>query len=157
MNDNHKEYHFDEIMTKLRRFCSYQERSRQEVIQKAKSFKLSNQKIEEAIQLLERDKFIDELRFVMAFTNGKINQKHWGKYKIKAGLIQKGIASDLIDSSLAGIDESRWAKNLQYWINYKLERANVDRKNVDQLYRFLFSKGFETSDIKEQLKNRNLV
>ena len=142
---------FEEVFSKLVRYCAYQERSEQEVYFKAKEFTIDENLIADLLAQLKGERYLDDRRFSAAYVKGKINQKRWGRYKIREGLKSKGVANDIIQGALEGIDDQQYLTNLQKLI----ENQKVDFKNDVQakgkLYRYLMSKGYESGVILEFL------
>ena len=103
------------------RYCSYQERSPFEVKQKLREYALPADKVEEIMDLLVDDNFINEERFAALFVRGKVKVKRWGLYKIREGLSRKGVSSAEMDKAITTIDEKVYQENLSYLIDRKLE------------------------------------
>ena len=75
-----------------------------------------------------------------------------GKQKIKAGLFQKKISSDLITKALSTIDKSEYKLMLQdlyekKWLSLKTEKNEFERKQ--KTLRYLQSKGFKFDEISD--------
>jgi regulatory protein len=60
--------------------------------------------INEVLNYLEDEKFIDDNRFARIFAVSKLRQKQWGKYKIKAHLKAKDISAEDIRDALNSLD-----------------------------------------------------
>lgn len=147
-----KQLGFDEVVTKLMKYCAYQERSVKEVYIKAKSFGLSETEIEKVEVILTKADFLNEERFCQSFINGKLNIKKWGPYKIKIALKEKGISESLIKEFLEKVPEEKYDCNLNYWLDYRLKRENLNQSNFEKHFRFLLSKGFIYDAIYQKLK-----
>jgi regulatory protein len=81
---------FNEIVLRLERYCAYQERCTHEVLQKIKTIGLEDsQKIQELLKHLQSLDFLNDMRCVESYINGKVSIKKWGVNKIKAGLFEK--------------------------------------------------------------------
>lgn len=153
LRSNNKQLEFDEVVSKLMKFCAYQERSIMEVAVKAKSLGLDQKKTEAALAILKADNFLDEGRFCRAFITGKLNIKKWGPYKIKAALYQKGVDHELGSMYLREILESKIDENLNYWIDYRLKRAPLEASNFNQHFQYIVSKGFDHDSVYQKLKS----
>ncbi|MEG2070557.1 MAG: regulatory protein RecX [Bacteroidales bacterium] len=140
-------------MSKIERYCAYQERCEPEVRQKIKTLKVPENNVEEIIQYLKEEDFLNENRFTENFIRGKINAKQWGKIKIRAHLSQKGIAISVVNQYLDKVKEIDYQenlqKNIQKWIRV---HGEIDRENYPKLYRHLLSKGYESGEISKKLK-----
>ena len=148
---------FQEVLSKLMRYCSYQERSPFEVKQKLRKYALPADKVEEIMNLLVDDNFINEERFAALFVRGKVKVKRWGLYKIRDGLSRKGVSSDEMAKAIAGIDKEMYEENLIYLVYRKLELSPEYREEVSKMYRYLQSKGYEGDKISAVLKEKKLI
>ncbi|KAA3651747.1 MAG: RecX family transcriptional regulator [Bacteroidetes bacterium] len=157
MNFNKKQYSFEEVYSKLMRYCAYQERSTYEAKNKAFELGLRKNELQKLIDLLQEENFIADERFAKAYVSGKVNVKKWGRYKISEGLFAKGITGETAEEALREIDEMVYFKNLSYWVDYKLEREVYTKAELPKLYRFLQSKGYESEFIAKELKGRKLM
>ncbi|MGL6021534.1 MAG: regulatory protein RecX [Chitinophagaceae bacterium] len=149
-----KTYTYTTGLNVLRQYCAYQERSHNEVWQKALKLRFSTIETERAIcQLIEED-FLNEGRFVQMYTKGKFHLKKWGPQKIQYMLKQKGVSDVLIKEFLSQISKEEQYKNLQYLIDKK--RATIKAKNPfiikKKLIQYLLSKGFLLEDIVDLIK-----
>ena len=132
-------------------FCSYQERAVSEVRKKLLPF-CEGVDIDEVIQLLQKENFINEERFTASFVRGKILGKKWGKLKVIAALKAKSIPEKLIFKCLkAEIPEAEYRENLKKLIEGHSSGLSASRENQAKLYRYLSSKGYENELIWESI------
>tara|TARA_B110000046_G_scaffold173759_1_gene196656 strand:- start:8175 stop:8651 length:477 start_codon:yes stop_codon:yes gene_type:complete len=148
---------FQEVLLKLMRYCSYQERSSFEVKQKLREYALPADKVEEIMDLLVDDNFIDEDRFAALFVRGKVKVKRWGVYKIREGLSRKGVSSDEMAKAIATIDQETYIENLNYLVDRKLDLSREHGEDISKMYRYLKSKGYEGDKISKVLRNKMLM
>ena len=148
---------FQEVLSKLMRYCSYQERSPFEVKQKLREYALPADKVDEIMDLLVDDNFINEERFATLFVRGKVKVKRWGLYKIREGLSKKGVNSEEVTKAIATIDETVYAENLDYLVDRKLELSPEFGEDVSKMYRYLQSKGYEGEWISKVLREKKLI
>jgi len=145
-----------EILSKLERYCAYQDRCTQEVLTKIKSFQVEETDTHKLIQLLKNDGFIDDERYVQSFIRGKVGIKQWGKQKIRISLLQKGINEELIDKYLEDITPQQYTDNLQTAIRkWTQSHGKITKENIIKLYRHLMAKGYAYEDIKGEMKTEN--
>ncbi len=85
---------------KAARFCAYQERSAGEVRKKLLHRVSSADVVEQIIESLIEDDFLNEERFLQAFIKGKFYQKKWGRIKIRYALQTHDISPQRIDTGL---------------------------------------------------------
>ena len=139
-----------EIMTKIERFCAYQERCENDVRKKLTSFHLSEGQEDAVIKSLRENNFLDEERFVEVFVRGKV-RVGWGVQKIVAALRAKRIPAELIDHACAQIPEDDYQGKLRDAIA-KWRRSHPDElANSPKLVRHLLSKGFAMEEVMREL------
>lgn len=137
----------DEILSKAMRFCAYQDRSESEVRNKIATLNTGNIDIEEIVQRLKDEQFIDDIRFAESYVAGKLRQKGWGKLKLKNQLYQKGIAPSLIAQVITSIDDETYLNVFRQHIEKWLRLNEIEDRDLTKLYRFLEGKGFERAII----------
>lgn len=157
MNYKKKQYSFSEVYTKLMKYCAYQERSSFEAKTKAYELGLRDQDLDQLLDQLIEEKFVDDVRFAEAYVRGKMRVKRWGKYKISEGLYSKGIKGELAEQTLKNMDDGLYQENLEYWVKYKLEREIYTKAEAPKLYRFLQAKGYESDLISKVLQKEKLI
>ena len=140
---------FQKIKSKLENFCAYQERSLYEVEKKLNTLTLISGDKKRIISHLNQNNFLNQGRFIEAYVSGKINQKRWGKEKIRVGLIQHKIPKIDIDQAINNIPEKTYQNNLLILA----QRKALSIKKEEDLYlkkaklmRFLYSKGYTSKD-----------
>jgi regulatory protein len=104
--------------------------------------------IEEVINDLTVNKYIDDLEFARLYADENIRLKLWGKNKIKGELIKRGVDSEIISEVLnekfpEGNDVDNALELAQK--KYKsLRKGKLDEMKVKQkLYSFLSSRGYD--------------
>ena len=135
-----------EIMTKMERFCAWQERCENDVRKKLTSFHLSEAQEVEIVNHLKENNFLNEERFVEMFVRGKM-RAGWGKLKIVAALRAKQIPAELANRYCAAIPEEDYGERLRNVIE-KWHRTHPDEApDSPKLVRHLLSKGFGIGEI----------
>ena len=145
-----KKHSKEQIILKLEAYCAYQERSLFEIETKLATLDSTQTDFKSIIAHLSECNFFNQERFAISYAIGKFRNNKWGKQKIKAGLFQKKINTDLISKALSSIDITEYksmAQNLyeKKWISLKSEKNEFERKQ--KTLRYLKSKGFEYDEI----------
>jgi len=130
-----------DIMTKMERFCVWQERCENDVRRKLTSFHLSEDQEDAVVKSLVENHFLNEERYVEMFVRGKVNAG-WGKYKIVAALRAKGIPSELIGRFCSDISEEDYADRLRNAVEKWRLSHPEEPDNSPKLIRHLLSKGY---------------
>lgn len=149
-NPNHMD---SAILTKLARYCAYQERCISEI-------KLKIQELDGAepqddyIQWLQENNYLNEQRFIGLFIRSKFNQKKWGRGKIQFELRKKGISDSDIQAHWDEIAESDYTEALKVLIEKKAAslKSGTPNEKYQKCYRTGLSKGFEPSLVSQVLK-----
>lgn len=138
-----------EIITKLERYCAYQDRCTQEVLTKLRSLQVEEKEAQQILRLLKNDGFVDDERYAQSYIRGKVGLKQWGKQKIRMSLLQKGISKELIDKYLENITPQQYTDNLQAAVRkWTQSHGPVTQENITKLYRHLMAKGYTYEEIK---------
>ena len=137
---------------KIKHFCSYQERSHQEVKEKLYSFGLYKEEVESLLSQMIEENYLNEERYAIAFAGGKFRIKKWGKVKIKYELKQKRISDYCIKIGLASIEQEEYIQTLEKLFKEKRESLRSE-KNIfikkQKIRSFLMQRGFEPLLISE--------
>lgn len=154
-NDREKNY-----LDYIRNWCALQERCAQEIKDKLVSLnsKLNQEQISEIISQLEKENYLSEQRFAMAYGSGKFRIKKWGKIKIRMMLKQKRIADSIIRTALENINESEYTSVLRKILEEKKRKLKAEKNPIllnHKLIRFAQSRGYETDIIMDCLKTLN--
>ena len=135
----------EQALQKLRHYCSYQERSHYEVIQKLWELSIKKLEHDEIIATLIDEDYLNEERFAIQYAGGKFRMKDWGKKKILYGLREKKVSDYSIKKALAAIDEEDYLKTLNKLAQEKYNSLKGEqylerkKKTID----YLMQKGYE--------------
>ena len=141
------------IYEKLARYCAYQERSPADVQAKLKALKADPAEFAGYREMLVRDNYLNEERYIKAFVAGHLRKK-WGTTKIKSTLQQKGINAALIKKHLDAIDAEGYNDTLLHLAQRKLGtlKADTPAQMRVKLMRFVLGKGYESSKVSAVVK-----
>ncbi len=135
-------------------YLSRRSHSKNEVRIKLRQKGFDKAQIEQTLDDLEQNKYIDDAHFAQLFTEEKVKTKNWGKNKIKSELIKRGVSSkvitDVIDEKFsddsqieAGLELAR--KKYKKLLNRKIE----EKKIQTSIYSFLVSRGYDYDSCKQ--------
>ena len=136
----------ERTLQKIKHYCSYQERSHQEVKEKLYSFGLYKDEVESLISQMIEENYLNEERYAIAFAGGKFRVRQWGRIKIKYELKQKRISEYCIKKGLASITDDDYIKTLQKLFEDKKESLKKEKNELNKkqkLRSFLIQKGYE--------------
>lgn len=147
-----------QALLKAASYCAYQERAQQEVRDKLYEWGLHHEDVEEIISQLISDNFLNEERFAIAYTLGKLRIKSWGKIKIKQSLKLKRVSDPLIKIAFSKIDLDEYEDKLHDLLDKK--QLSLKDKDVyilkNKLFQYALSRGFESDLISSLLKEKGL-
>jgi len=148
----------EQAKVKAESYCAYQERSQFEIRNKLYEWGLHQKDVDEIISELIEQNFLNEERFVMAYSLGKFRIKGWGKIKIRQGLKLKHIPDKLIVKSLKTIEDDDYVLMLKRILEKKSK--TISEKDPFKLRylltRFAASKGYELDLIADLLIHNKL-
>ena len=130
--------------------CARQEYCESDLRSKLKMWGLDGPDTDAVIQDLIGQKFIDELRFTIAYIRDKIRFEHWGPVKIRFMLRAKKIPGDIIDQAFSETDPDTFTEVLKDLLHKKeknLRSESDPYKRRQKLIRFALSRGFELDQI----------
>jgi regulatory protein len=145
---------FQLLLTKAKRYCDLQDRSKYEVEKKLKTLSTDPQWISTAAEILINEGYIDEQRFADNFARGRFRIKNWGKMKITAALYQQQIALPLINRALDQIDDTEYRQILADLLRkkWKLTTGNTSTR-INKTASYAIAKGFESPLVFEIIKS----
>ena len=155
LSDMEGNFSFLEAKAKVEAYCAYQERCHSEVTTKLRSFGLDEEQSGRIIAYLIENNYLNEERFAISYATGKLRIKHWGRAKIKQGLIAKFIPKNIIQTALHSFDDEEYEAIFKKLAERKwkdLEREKDPWQKKAKLMRFLQSRGFEQEMIYVWLK-----
>ena len=144
-----------DLKTAIYRYCNYQERSHKEVRDKLYELGAHTNEVNELIATLIEDDLVNEERFASAFVRGRFRLKHWGRIKITQHLKRHNISKYLLEKAIKQIDPNEYFDAVtklatRKWDSLKSEQDDYKRRG--KVYAYLQQKGYESSVIKEVIK-----
>ncbi len=146
--DNPKKiYTINEIKDKMAKYCLYQDRCHWEVEKKLRDFDLIPEAKDEIIFKLIDYGFLNEERFTHNFVRGKVNQKMWGKNRLRQELKLRQIDQKLIEQAFKEeINADKYWTNLLHLTRKKFRLLASEResfKKINKVKAYLAYKGYE--------------
>jgi len=140
---------------KAANYCSFQERSQQEVRDKLYSWGLHQADVELLLSELILEGFLNEERFAIAYARGKHRMNQWGKYKIKQGLKQKSVSEPLVRAALEQLDPNEYRETLRTLLAKKQDSLQEPDayKRRHRMINYGLGKGYEQDLIIELLSD----
>ncbi len=140
---------FKEALNYAAKYCSISEKCKFDVIKKLKLRELESSQIDEIIDYLVENKYIDEKRYAIFFTRDKFRFQQWGRIKIKVSLFAKNISEKNIVQAQSEILETEYLLTLRKLLikknNSLINNELYLRKS--KIIRYAVSKGYENEII----------
>ncbi len=143
-----------QALSKAMALCSQREYNEAEIRSKLKFWGAEPVDIDEILEELVKEKYIDDLRFAVAYARDKVRLNHWGKIKVHYMLSMARVKHSIIDQALNEIDEEDYLEVLTELLKKKArELKNENDANVkkQKLVRFALGRGFEMEYIVKEL------
>jgi len=144
-----------QALNKAMALCARQEYCEYDIRGKLKTWGIGEGDGDAIIQELTRQKFIDDLRFSVAFVQDKVRLNQWGRIKIRYMLSSRKIAGSIMDQALDRIDGNLYTQTLREMLQKKdrfLATEMNPRIRREKLIRFGMGRGFEMDEILKILK-----
>jgi regulatory protein len=133
------------VLEKARRYCSSRETCRSDLLKKILGWGLTGDPAQKVLNQLEKEGFLNELRYAKAAANDQYRFNKWGRVKIRYFLQQHGIPATTISEALENIDEEEYLRMIKNQLTEKEKHTRYtnpwDRKA--KLMRFAVSRGYE--------------
>ena len=147
-----------EATLKAIHFCTYQERSKQQVRDRLCDYGLYMEEVEEVLLGLINDGFLNEERFARVYVGGKFRMKKWGRNKILQGLEQHKVSEHHIKIGFKEIDDEVYRRTLEDLMMKKTLAIKFfnDRNRRNKLLRYAIGRGYETPLVWEIINKKKL-
>ncbi|NLA15539.1 MAG: RecX family transcriptional regulator [Bacteroidales bacterium] len=141
-------------VSRMMALCSRGEKCRQDIRRKLIKSDLLEEEIEELLTLLEKEGFIDEQRYAIAYVRDKTRLLGWGPVKVMAGLRNKAIPEKCIQEAMKEADDQHYIEVLQAALQKKTAQLKEPHpiKRREKLVRFGLGRGYTYEQIYKVLK-----
>lgn len=113
--------------------------------------------IEEVIDKLIDNKYLDDDRFTKAFIKDKLNFTNWGDYKIKNELKRLGVNEEIIYNNISNIDDNIYYERINKIINKDISTNKKYNgiKLKNKIYNHLLTLGYSKEKVISIINNYN--
>ncbi len=143
----------DQAKNALMALCAKAEKSSGDAKRLMMQWGVPKEDQEGVLEKLLKDRFIDDERYAAAFVREKRRLNGWGKYKIRMQLALKGVAKEIIDSELEGLEDEAIKEEMQEKLVEMIKRKarTTKHKSIyelrDKLIRFGTARGHDYSSV----------
>ena len=134
-----------QALQSLMRLCARAEKSSGDALRLMRGWGVAESEREGVLQKLVNQRFIDDKRYAEAYVREKSHLAGWGAHKIAFQLRQKGINKEIINSSLATLDNDAQLEQLTAKLERKM-RTTKAANNYElrgKLLRYGMGLGFD--------------
>ena len=146
------------VLDRMRALCSRREYCRKDIMKKVLPAVDGDVTVAGGIiDMLVKEKYIDELRYASAFARDKSSIAGWGAVKIRYMLSAKGIPEDLIAQAMEEIDGEKAVSRLDKLMENKFRSLKEDPQCRLKMLRFGLGRGYgydEVSSVVDRLMKR---
>lgn len=142
-----------EAFNKMAQLCSRSEQCSTDIRKKMAAFDIVQEVVDEIIEKLKSEKFIDDERYVKAYVSDKFRLNKWGRIKMRYYLRAKGLSDSIIDVGMTAIDNDQYIKVMLSTMKEKAKKYKSAEKyeRAAHVIRFTQSRGFEPELIHRHL------
>ena len=137
----------NKALSRAMEYCARTEKSKKEVRSYLDTIGARREDVDDIIDQLVDEGFIDELRYAESFVSDKFRLNSWGRIKIRYQLSAKGISSQTIDQALESLDPDEYYEKLKELIEKKHSsvKGGTYYEKKAKLMRFAAGRGFEAT------------
>ena len=151
-----KNYSIEELKTRLKRYCAYQERCHKEVKNKLQQLGAYGDISDAVISHLIQHDYLNETRFAVHYVRGKFSIKKWGKKRIVNELKLRKITTYNIDKGLKQISEKDYEHTFdtlaqKRWEELKKKKESIEKRKKKWV-QYLQYRGWENDLIFDTLR-----
>ena len=135
-----------ETYAKMARLCSRSEQCSGDIRKKIVATGVNEDAADEMIQTLKEENYLNDERYVNAYTADKFKFNKWGKIKIRHNLRMKGLPEAVILNALDEIDEVKYKAVLIKTMKEKAKSVKKKKTRFEKMgpiIRFAQTRGFE--------------
>lgn len=142
----------DKVLDRMRNLCSRREYCRSDIMKKAlTALDGDRAAAEKVLEVLVKERYIDELRYASAFARDKSSLSGWGEKKIRYMLSAKGVPCGVVDAAMREIDSPRARTRLEKLLENKMKSLKDDPQFRAKMLRFGMGRGYGYDEVTEVL------
>jgi regulatory protein len=139
-------------------YLNYRARSEKEIRDRLKREDIPEEIIARVVSFLGENRLIDDGAWSKAFVNDKLHRKPVSARQLEYGLLQKGVAKDVIEQTISELNATETDEDRALQAGQKrwgrIVRSDTDpQKQKQKLYTFLSARGFDYTVIETVYNN----
>lgn len=133
---------------KFMKYVVFKKRTENEVRRKCKTLKYDEENINEIIEYLKENDYINDEKYVEKYIQNVMRLKNCSINEIKIDLLKRGIDDDLIDKNITEELEEFEEKSAQI-----LAEKKIKTMEIEKVKRYLLNKGFSYTNVSKAIDN----
>ena len=127
------------------KYCAETEHCTQDVMRKMGEWGVEETDIVDLLEVLLREKFVDDARYAMSYVSEKWKLYQWGKIKIRHQLEEKGISESLVEAAIDSIPQQEYISAVEDILHHKWTelKGKNDVATLKKVAAFGASRGIE--------------
>jgi regulatory protein len=148
-----KTYTLEEAKLRIANYCVYRDRAHKEVREKLKSMGMIPLAIDELLDYLIQENFLNEERYAKSFARGKFKIKSWGRIRISRELKAMEVSDYCIKKALTEINSEDYVNTFNKLSEKKAESLSNYPIQIQKkkLMDYLMYRGWESSMIFDKI------
>ncbi len=143
---------YEAVKEKALRLLEFRSHSEKELRDKLKHQEASDEHIELTLDFCRRYGFVNDESYAQRKAKDLMNLKKYGIRRIRSELKAKGIADDIIESSILALDTENEQTTLRNMLEKKIKN-DFSQKNKDKCIRYFIYRGYDIYDIKDAIRS----
>lgn len=136
------------IEDKLMKYVIFKKRTENEVRSKCKILKYDEDRIDEIIEYLKENEYINDENYVSRYMQNVLKLKECSIKEIKIDLIRRGIDEELIEKYI-----TEEIKEFEENSAKSLAKKKIKSMEIEKIKRYLLNKGFTYGNISKAIDN----
>ncbi len=144
-----------QALIKAMALCARKENSESDIRGKLKIWEIEQDDTDWVVAELVKQKFVDDLRYAIAYVRDKVRFNQWGRIKIRYMLSAGKISPSIIEQAFEHIDEDSYADTLKLLLQKKsreMKRETNPYAKKQKLVKFAQGRGFEIDLVLRELQ-----
>ena len=143
----------EEALLSMAGLCARSEQCAFDIRRNLRLKGMSASDTDEIVDYLMENRYIDDSRFARSFSRDKVRFSAWGRMNIRMSLLAKRIPAAIIDRAFEEIDENDYSEALRRTAASAVRRLDLKvYEDRLKLYKYLLSRGFESSYATAEVK-----
>lgn len=148
-----------EIYELALKYLNVRLRSRKELMKYLIKKEYSQEQIDEVIQILSKQGYLDDKTYTISFIHDKILMSSYGPNKIKSELESAGISTDVINENISCFTEKMEKERIEKLVNKQIKQNHNKGSMIlkRKIQSYLLNLGYSIELINQNLNGKKLV